>query len=361
MTVQALDLHGQLSKLGVDAILFNTSEVLRSVNLRYLSGFSGSDAALLITHTERCLFTDGRYGTQAREESPGFRVNVVRKKIDALAAALKRSGVVRLGVESSRVSHEFVVKLQQKARGIEIVSLARKFLDGLRLRKGAEEKECIKAAAEIASKSCAAVVNGALAGRTELDVAAELEDRFKRAGAEAIAFETIVASGERAALPHGKASGKPIREGELVVIDFGCRLRGYNSDETVTCVVGSPSADHSRMHHAVYAAHMKAIDALKPGILVRSVDAAAREVIEEAGYGNYFTHGLGHGVGLEVHEPPHISSVGTGVIEEGMVFTIEPGVYIQGVGGVRLESLVYMGAAGPEILSGMTKDLIAVH
>ena len=191
-------------------------------------------------------------------------------------------------------------------------------------------------------------------------MAVVLESSFRRNGGHAIAFDTIVASGPRSALPHGKASDKVIGTGELVIIDFGCRFEDYNSDETVTCVVGSPSSEQRKIHAAVYKAHMKAIDFLKVGVRAKDVDKIARQAIDKAGYGKYFLHGLGHGLGLEVHEPPYLSPLGKGTIEEGMVFTIEPGIYLEGVGGVRLESLVFMDRDGPSILSRMPKDLLVI-
>jgi Xaa-Pro aminopeptidase len=199
-----------------------------------------------------------------------------------------------------------------------------------------------------------------LAGRRESDVAADMELLFRRAGAESIAFPTIVASGPRGALPHGTASSKLIEPGELVVVDFGCKFEGYSSDETVTCVVGRPSGQQKKIHKSVYAAHMRVLDAIKEGIEVRELDKIARQSIDQDGYGKYFVHGLGHGVGLETHEAPYLSPRGKGVIQRGMVFTVEPGIYIEDYGGVRLESLVFMGDSGPEILSEMPKDLISV-
>jgi Xaa-Pro aminopeptidase len=344
----------------VDAVLFGTSEIIPSTNLRYLTGFTGSDASVLITRSARHLFTDGRYRFQARRETSEMTVHVVRRKFDALARYIKREGVQRLGIESARLSHEFVTTLANRVPDVEMVPLSRRFLEGLRIRKGPEEKKKLAKAAETASGSCRELLDSPLSGRVESAVAAELEGLFRSKGAEGIAFDTITASGERSALPHGKASNKVIEPGDLIVIDFGCRWEGYNSDETVTCVVGKPVSDQVRIHAAVYDAHMRAVDSLRPGCSVKEVDRVARKTIDDAGYGKYFMHGLGHGVGLEIHEPPFLSPLGRGKLEEGMVFTIEPGVYVEGLGGVRLESLVYLGGDGPEILSRMPKDLISV-
>jgi len=167
-----------------------------------------------------------------------------------------------------------------------------------------------------------------------------------------------VAAGERSALPHARPSERVIGRGELVIIDYGCRVNGYHSDETITCVTGEPGDEQKRIHQVVYAAHNSALEAVRAGMKVRDLDSIARRIIEEAGFGRFFLHGLGHGVGLEVHEPPRLSPSGMGLLQEGMVFTIEPGVYLEGFGGVRLESLVFLSETGPEILSEMPKELI---
>lgn len=360
MTVPVVQLHDLVLKRGVDALLFNTSETLQSFNLAYLTGFTGSEAAILITRNERHLFTDGRYKTQAKQETAGFRIHVVRSKLDALARALAALGVRRLGIEAPRVSHEFVTTLLRKAPGVEAVPLKREFLENLRIRKTPEEKGKILEAATIASQACKEVLNSGLVGKTEVEIAARIEALFRARGADGIAFETIVASGERSALPHGAPSDKVIQRGELIIVDYGCRLKGYNSDETVTCVSGPASSEQKRMFDAVYNAHERALESLRDGVGAREVDRIARQAIDKAGFGKYFLHGLGHGVGLEIHEPPYLSPKGRGVLKEGMVFTIEPGVYVEGVGGVRLESLVYLGGKGPIILSGMPKKLIPV-
>lgn len=360
MIDRVLPLHARLAKLGVNAVLFNTSEVTPSANLRYLTGFTGSDAAILITRTERRLFTDARYKTQAHEQARGFLVHVVRNKLSALTRTLRMLGVRRLGIEATRVSYELVTRLVSGAPGLEVIPLKRDFLEAFRVQKSPEETAIVKKAARIASQACRQVLSSGLIGRRESEVAADVESYFRSGGAESPSFQTIVASGARSALPHAAPTEKAIRPGELVVIDYGCRYQGYCSDETVTCCTAKPTHEQTKIHRAVHDAHMRALDAVREGISVRELDHVARSTIESAGYGKYFLHGLGHGVGLEIHEPPYLSSRGTGVLSEGMVFTIEPGVYIEGVGGVRLESLVYLGSAGPEVLCDMPKDLIIV-
>jgi len=360
MTIPFASLGRQLLKDNLDALLFSTSETLTSTNLKFVTGFTGSDASVVLTRSEGHLFTDGRYKTQARLESPLLAVHVVRSRVDALCRFLRRSGLRRIGVESSRLSYEFVTTLTSRVPELHLVPLRRQVLENLRIRKSQEEKLLIKKAAAVASEACAEIVGAGIQGKKECEVAAELESLFRRHGAEGIAFETIVAAGERSALPHASPSERVIGHGELVIIDFGCRIRGYHSDETITCITGKPTDEQKRIHQTVYAAHNKALEAARVGMKVRELDRVARQTIEAAGLGRFFLHGLGHGVGLEIHEPPRLSPRGTGVLREGMVFTIEPGVYVEGFGGVRLESLVFLTETGPEILSEMPKELISV-
>ncbi len=352
-------IHHRLEKFGVDALLFNTSETLLSFNVRYLTGFTGSEAAILVTGTERHLFTDGRYKTQAHQQAPGFQLHVVRNKIKALVRSIAASGIGKLGIEADRVSYDFVSSLSRALPKLKVIPIDKKYLEHLRVRKTPDEKTKIKYAAHIASAACREILGRRISGKTEKEVAAELEMEMRKNGAEAVAFETIVASGERSALPHGEPSDRVIGKGELVIIDYGSRVHGYHSDETVTCVTGKPSAEQKKIFQGVYDAHMRALDALKPGIRAREIDAVARRSIEAAGFGKYFLHGLGHGVGLEIHETPFLSPRGRGTLEEGMVFTIEPGVYLENLGGVRLESLVYLDRQGPEVLSEMPKELLS--
>lgn len=359
MTIPFASLRRQLQKDNLDALLFSTSEALTSTNLKFVTGFTGSEATVLLTRSESHLFTDGRYKTQAKQECPSFVVHVVRNRADALTRFFRLLDLRRIGVESSRLSYEFVTSLCAKVPGLQVVPLKRQVLENLRIRKSPEERLLIKKAAAVASKACAEIIEEGIEGKKECEVAAELESLFRRRGADGIAFETIVAAGERSALPHASPSERMIGHGELVIIDYGCRIRGYHSDETVTCVTGRPTDEQKRIHQAVYEAHNRALDATRAGMKVRELDGVARRTIEKAGLGKFFLHGLGHGVGLEIHEPPRLSPRGTGLLREGMVFTIEPGVYVEGFGGVRLESLVFLSKTGPEILSEMPKELIS--
>ncbi len=360
MSTSINNLHAKLKSLGAEAVLFNSSEFLPSVNLRYLSGFTGSDASLLITNSERHFFTDGRYDTQAQQEISGFQIHIQRDKFKKIVSLLKRLKIRNLAVEAPRISYAFGTELIKKT-GVKLISLKRDYLEKFRILKTPEERNEIAKAAQIASDACGNLIAQGLSGKREFEVAAELENLFRTGGASGTAFDTIVASGERSALPHGTATSKKIKKGELVILDYGCSLAsGYRSDETVTCIVGTPSQEQKKIYEAVHRAHDKALAAAKVGVKVVDLDKVARNEIDEAGYGKFFMHSLGHGLGLETHEPPYLSPKGRGVLQAGMVFTIEPGVYIQGVGGVRLESLVYLGSSAPDVLSGMEKKLIKV-
>lgn len=348
-----------MEEIGLEAVLLNTSEITRSINLRRLSGFSGSDAGLLITQREAHLFTDGRYKSQSGIECPGIRIHITRNKIKSISSLIKSRGIRSVCLEGTRISYEFISTLRKKTPGIDFVNLKRSLLDELRILKTPQEVETIRTAAELASDACMEIIALGLSGRAEAEVAADLENLFRRKGASGASFNTIVASGVRSALPHGTATSKIINDGELVIIDFGCRLSGYCSDETLTCIVNcDPHDKQQQIYQAVRDAHDRAIEAIRIGVKASAVDKVARESIAAAGFGDYFLHSLGHGVGLEVHEAPYLSPGSKDTLECGMVFTVEPGVYLEGAGGVRLESLIYLAENGPVILNTAPKTLI---
>ncbi len=348
-----------LVKLSLDAVLLNTSEITRSVNLRRLSGFSGSDASLVITHNEAHLFTDGRYKSQSRMECSGLRIHVTKDKIKSIASLIKSRGIRATGLEGARISYEFLTRLREKTPETEFINLKRSLWNEIRILKNASEVQAISRAAALASDACMEIIARGLSGKAESEVAADLETLFRRKGASGASFNTIVASGVRSALPHGTATSKIIETGDLVIIDYGCKLSGYCSDETVTCIVNSePDRNQKTIYQAVKNAHDRAIEALGIGIKASSIDRIARDSITEAGFGPNFLHSLGHGVGLEVHEAPYLSPRSNDRLESGMVYTIEPGIYVEGVGGVRLESLIHLGDTGPVILNTAPKTLI---
>jgi len=330
-------------------------------NVRYLCGFTGSAGVLVIAGGRSVFFTDGRYRQQAAAEVRGARVVVPRGPVlDAAARALAEWKVRRLGVESEYLT------LEEESR------LARVLSRKVRLRKTlnlVEEHRMIKEPSEIACVRAAALLGASLfdkmvaairPGVTEREVAAELEYAARKAGAEGMAFATIVAAGARSALPHGVASNQPIPRRGFVVLDFGVILAGYCSDMTRTVHVGKPDADSRRLYQAVRDAQQAAIDAVRLGRTVGEVDQAARSWLRRAGLARYFTHSTGHGVGLEIHEPPRIARAQKEVLRQGMVLTIEPGVYLPGCGGVRIEDMVVVAAGSCEVVTPTSKELLIV-
>ena len=344
-------LRSLLRRKNLDAVLFMSLE-----NIRFLCGFTGSDGALIYGTEEAVFLSDSRYEEQAGGEVRGAVFQRYRKKIEGIARSLRALRVKRLGFEASALTWETYQRLKEHLSRVTLVPLAAE-ISGLRARKEPAEIEKIRRAIQIASESFLDTLSRLKPGVREKTAGDFLEFRMKRKGGEGPSFPIIVASGPRAALPHGKASGKAMRKGETVVVDFGVRHQGYNSDETKTLILGRPDARQKKVYDLVRRAQERAIRAIRPGVSVRSIDREAREVISRAGYGHFFGHGTGHGIGLAVHEAPNLSPRGSGVVEAGMVFSVEPGVYLPGWGGVRLEDLVLVTDRGCEVLTYLSKEL----
>ncbi len=340
-----------IQRAKVDALLLLSLE-----NIRYLCGFTGSDGALIVTGQDHTFLSDARYEEQAYGEVRNAIFKKYRQKIDGLAQFLKGMRIKRLGFESSAIMYEDYRKLKDKLARVSLIPMGHEIAQ-LRVRKGPEEMDWIRRAIHIATVSFTETLSRIKVGAREESVAEFLERRMKRWGGERVAFDTIVASGPRAALPHGAASAKRLQEKDTVVMDFGVRFRGYHSDETKTLIVSQPDAQKKKIYEIVRRAQEKALKTIRPGASFRQIDAAARGVISRAGYGKFFGHGTGHGVGLAIHEAPNISPRGRGVAEEGMVFTIEPGIYIPGWGGVRLEDMIRVTGRGFEKLTVLSKEL----
>ena len=324
-------------------------------NIRYLCGFSGSDGVLAVTAGGDCFLTDSRYTTQARQEVAAAEIRQYRVKCDGLVDWLKEQAVTTVGFEAATLPYGTVAELREKSPDIEWQPLGEE-LKPLRALKSGAELAALGAATRLNRLAFAEVLPHIGPGRTEREIALELEFALKRLGGEEKAFDFIVASGVRGAMPHGIASDKVLRAGELVTIDFGVRKGGYHSDETVTLALGAVASRQREIFDTVLAAHDRAIEAVMPGVPLRRIDAVARDHIAERGYGDYFGHGLGHGVGLEVHEYPTVSPRSDTVAEEGMVFTVEPGVYLPEFGGVRIEDMVEVTADGCRLLTSLPKD-----
>ena len=325
-------------------------------NIRYLCGFSGTEGSLLLTKTERFFLTDGRYTTQAKEQVKNCTVITFKEKSKEISRIIKKLGIVSLGFESR---HTTVATLQdlEKENPALICVPYKEALDGLRTVKDAQEIRILKRAASIAAESLEEVFPLIRPGVREIEIAAELEYRMKKKGGDTLAFPTIVASGYRAALPHGIASDKTIKQGEFVVIDYGVVYQGYASDETCTVVVGKPTLKQKRIYEIVKKAHDLAVKAIAPGKPLKKIDAVARSYIEKNGYKKFFNHRTGHGIGLNVHEPPVVSFRSQDNIQAGMVFTIEPGIYLPKWGGVRIEDTVHVKSSGCEFITRTDKKL----
>jgi Xaa-Pro aminopeptidase len=352
-------LREHLATTGLDALLIS-----HLPNIRYLCGFTGSAGLLLVEEAGSVFFTDVRYDTQAHEEVKGAKIVIARKAVvAALGEWPSRRKPARgrtMGVEAEHLT------LAEKKRLAEVLP------SGLRLKettsiverdrmvKDSDELDRIRAAVALGATLFDRVLEVLRPGVKETDVAGEMEFAARRGGAEEMSFPTIVASGARSALPHGRASGQAIAPGGFVVCDFGVILSGYCSDQTRTVWVGPVSDEARRAYEAVKEARQAATDAVKPGVAVGEVDAAARKVLRKAGLGRYFTHSTGHGVGLEIHEAPRVAKGQTEVLEPGMVITIEPGVYFPGKWGVRIEDMVAVTAGGCEVLTPTSKEFLAV-
>ncbi|MCL6581793.1 MAG: Xaa-Pro peptidase family protein [Firmicutes bacterium] len=331
-------------------------------NRRYVTGFTGSSGAAVITGDRAVFVTDFRYVDQAHLECPGWEV--VRHgpvMADTLAEMLRGLDVKTVGFEREQATYAFYDELAVRLRdkGIELIPVG-PVVERVREIKEEDEIALIRAAADIADRALGEVIHLIRPGIAERDIALEVEYRMRKLGADGAAFPTIVASGPRAALPHGRASDKTLAAGELVTVDMGAVVRGYCSDLTRTFIIGPLGAEEERVYRLVLEAQEKALAAIRPGMTGREADAVARDVIVAAGHGEHFGHGLGHAVGLAVHESPRLSPTSDRVLEAGHVVTVEPGVYVSGWGGVRIEDLVVLRAGEVEVLSRFPKKLMVL-
>jgi Xaa-Pro aminopeptidase len=348
-------LRALLANQGADAAL-----VTRLVNVRYLTGFTGSNAALLVTADQAVLATDGRYITQSEQQSPDVERIIDRQCAAALVTRAGKDDVRRLGFEDHDVSVAAHSALTALDGAPELVRLTSP-VEVLRTVKDDGELELIRTACAISCRALEDLLPAIVPRRTERDVARDLESRMLDGGADGIAFETIVATGSNSAIPHHRPTDREIAVGDLLKIDFGALHDGYHADCTRTFVVGrEPEAWQREIFDVVRAAQRAGRHALAPGASLQSIDDAARDVVREAGYGDQFPHGLGHGIGLEVHEAPMIGYTAEGTLEARTPVTVEPGVYLPGRGGVRIEDTLVVGEGGPELLTTTPKDLVVL-
>jgi len=327
-------------------------------NRRYLSGFTGSAGFLLISNNEMGFATDFRYVKQAEKECANFEIFEIKFQPEVfLSEIIKKYNIRSLAYEDSFMTVSFYNKLRSKLSEIDFVPL--KESEGIiRIIKDENELKFIEKAAKIADNAFAHVLGFVKPGVSERDIALELEYFMKRNGASKLSFDSIVASGKRSSLPHGIATDKIIERGDFLTLDFGCVYNGYCSDMSRTIVVGKADAKQKEIYDTVLRAQLEALTYIKAGVLGKDVDKAARDIIRDAGYGDYFGHGLGHGVGLAIHEEPRLSLSGDKILEKNMVVTDEPGIYIPDYGGVRIEDLVVVGENKPIVLSKSIKELI---
>ena len=347
-------LQPALDELQVDALL-----VTRLVNVRYLTGFTGTNGQLLMTRSAGVFLTDGRYEDQALRQVPDVESQIYPRGLaGTLADTCRAHGVKRLAFEAAGVTFKAWRELD-RLDGFELIP-TEDVVERLRWSKDEEELRLIERAQAAADDAFERVTSKLAEGMTEREVAFELEIAMRDAGAEALGFPTIAAFGENAAEPHHGPTDRPLAKGDIVKLDFGARVEGYHSDMTRTVAFGEPPAQLREVHDLVLRAQEAGAEAVRAGARGGDADAAARSVIQDAGYGERFGHSLGHGIGLEVHEGPTLRDGGDDILPEGSVVTVEPGVYLPGVGGVRIEDMVVVRPDGCRSLPRTPKELMVL-
>lgn len=347
-------LRSNFSHAGIDGLLITSP-----YNRRYMANFTGTAGVVLISAERAQFITDFRYVEQAAKQCVGFEVvQHTGTIIDEVAEQVKNLGIQKLGFEAEYLTFSSF-QVYEKAIAAELVPVSG-IIEKLRLIKTDAEIKILKEAADIADAAFKHIIEFIRPGKTELEVANELEFFMRKAGATSSSFDTIVASGLRSALPHGVASDKVIEKGDFVTLDYGAYYKGYVSDITRTVAVGEPSAKLKEIYDIVLEAQLRGMNGFKPGMTGKEADALTRDYIAEKGFGEYFGHSTGHGIGLEVHEGPALSVRSDIVLEPGMIVTCEPGIYIPGLGGVRIEDDTMITADHNEALTHSTKELIVL-
>lgn len=349
-------LRDRMSELDVPAALISNV-----TNVGWLTGFTGSTAVALVTETDVVFISDSRYREQAREQVKDIQIEILqapRTYPEVIAENVRKLGITRLGFEAEHVTFAQKAQWDKKLEGIELFPVE-KLSDHLRMVKFGWEIEKIREACAIADACYSHIQRLFQPGLTELDIAIEIEFFIRRQGAKA-AFDVIAVSGPRSARPHGTPSDRKLQEGDFLTLDFGACVDGYNSDITRTVVIGEPSVRQREIYDAVLEAQLAAIEAIRPGAEGKAVDGVARNLLTAKGFGDYFGHGLGHGLGRQVHDPGSLGTSSEDVLQEGMVFTVEPGVYIEEIGGVRIEDDVVVRSDGAELLTHSPKELDAI-
>ncbi|HPA65738.1 MAG TPA: Xaa-Pro peptidase family protein [Caldisericia bacterium] len=361
MDARIHDFREAMKDRGIDAALFVSTETRINKNVFYLSGFTGEDGYLLVTQDSAQLFVDGRYPEQAHEEAKkGIDVALVEYPISDFLVKMIQDGCIQsLGLEESILPHSFY-KIMSEKLPKTVLKSSDGMCEAMRIIKSQDEIEFIRNSCKVACESFTETLGVVKEGVSERDICAELEYQMKRRGAKKPSFDIIVASGFRAAMAHGVASDKKLKAGEFVVFDWGCFVNNYASDFTRTLVVGEPTPKHIEIYDTVRRAQEAAMGKFKPGTKACDADKVARDIISNAGYEKNFNHSLGHGVGLDIHERPGASMRTEDEFKAGMICTNEPGIYIEGWGGVRIEDTVLISDEGGVPLANLSKDLIIV-
>lgn len=326
-------------------------------NMQYFSGFSGGEGAVFVTRGARLIFTDSRYTEQAQKEAEQFEVIETNNARDCVCKRIKADGVRDVLYEDRYLTAAEYIALSGELDKTALLPCSAE-LAKMRMIKTPAELEKLKKAEEIACRAFRGVLSVIKPGISENDIAAELEYLMRRGGGGGVSFETIAISGKKTSLPHGKPDGRQVEYGDFVTMDFGCTVDGYCSDMTRTVVVGKANAEQRKIYDTVRRAQQAGLDFLRSGVSAKAADNAARSVIESAGYGKYFGHSLGHGVGLQIHELPNLSPRAELMLEENMTVTCEPGIYIPDFGGVRIEDMVCIKGNSAENFTYETKELL---
>ncbi|NLK87009.1 MAG: aminopeptidase P family protein [Clostridiaceae bacterium] len=333
--------------------------ITKRVNYMYLSGFTGTSAILYITHDRAALITDFRYTQQAAAQAPDYEIVRYQGSVyDELNKLLESDNISELSFEDSDLTYSQYTDYTNKL-SVRLVPLGR-MAEELRIVKEDAELRLIKKSVDIADQVFSHILGFIRPGISELEIAAEIEHHMKRLGAQGPSFETIVASGRRASMPHGVASDKEVQAGDVITMDFGAIYEGYCSDITRTVFLGKPAGEMEKIYNIVLEANLLGLEAVQSGRSGKQIDAVVREFICKAGYGEYFGHGLGHGTGLEIHEDPTLSVRGDMILKDGMVVTVEPGIYLPDLGGVRIEDMVVADGMKARVLTASTKDMIVL-
>lgn len=348
-------LRSAMGEAGLEALLIGSR-----YNRQYISGFSGSSGYVLVTASKSVLLTDFRYTVQAEAEASGFEIRMHgTSPLKDVLDVLSDEGLTSLGFEQEHVTFAEHASWSKTLQGVKLVP-STGLVENLRMFKDGTELAVMQEAADLADRTFKHICGIIGTGMRESDVALEMEVFMRSNGATSSSFDTIVASGERSALPHGVASDRMIGKDEFVKLDFGAYYKGYCSDITRTVVVGKPSDKHLEIYNIVLEAQLHALANIKPGMTGAEGDALARDIISRYGYGDNFGHGTGHGLGMEVHESPRLSRLSDTILKPGMVVTVEPGIYLPGFGGVRIEDDIVITETGINILTSSPKELITL-